>query len=409
MIATKDAMVGKRARASLRGGPVLVALVLILGAAAGIVCVRNAGAQDAIRDRQQELTRLKAEIEDNRARIGELRRKEDDLNKLAASLEKDRELTHRYIQELEDQERALRQDIADRQSALVDKEIEVGETVGRLKTRLRRYYKLRHVSGGELLFSSRSFNELFARTQFMARLIQRDRLDLGALAQERSEISRVTVVLDSRRRAIETLQREKRSEESRLQDRGRRTQAALEDVQGERAEYEARVREQEASRAAIRSMISRLEKERERSAKAGAEPTFRGTLEDRRGKLDWPVEGKVLAEFGVEVHPKYHTRVPINGIIIGAPEGTPVRATAPGVVEFVDWYPGYGRTVVLNHGSGYYTLYAHASSILVQRGNTVEAGQEIARVGDTDSLRGPCLHFEVRKGTDALDPRDWLR
>ena len=377
-----------------------VALLLLWG---------GVGAQDPIRERQQELQRLKDEIDSNRTRITELRRKEEDLNKLAVSLEKDRELTHRYVQELEDQERALRQDIADRQSELVDKEVEVAQTTDRLKVRLRRYYKLRHVSGGELLFSSRSFNELFARTQFMARLIQRDRLDLGALAQERSEISRVTAVLDSRRRAVESLQQEKRREESRLQDRGRRTQEALEDVQGERAAYEARVQEQEASRAAIRGMISRLEKERERSARSGAEPTFRGTLEDLRGRLPWPVEGKVLAEFGVEIHPKYHTRVPINGIIIQAKEGTPVRATAPGVVEFVDWYPGYGRTVVLNHGSGFYTLYAHAQSILVQRGQTVKDGQEIAKVGDTDSLRGACLHFEVRKGTEALDPRDWLR
>lgn len=369
----------------------------------------QAQSEDPIRSRQRELLQLKEEIEENRTHIDELKRKEEDLANLATRLETDRELTQRYLQELSTQERALRQDMADRQSDLLDMEVEATQTAQRLKRRLLRYYKLRHVSGGELLFSSQTFNELFARSQFLARLIHSDRLDLAALGQERAEIARATAALDSRRRAIELLQQEKRNEEDRLVARGRQAQFELEGVQDERAAYERRLQEQESSRAAIRGMIARLEKERERSVREGSTTATFGDFEGARGNLLWPVEGSVLAEFGVEIHPKYNTRVPVNGIVIAAAAGTPVRSTSAGVVEFVDWYPGYGRTVVLNHGGGYYTLYAHASAILVRQGQEVAAGQEIARVGDTDSLRGPCLHFEVRKGTEALDPRNWLR
>ena len=83
---------------------------------------------------------------------------------------------------------------------------------------------------------------------------------------------------------------------------------------------------------------------------------------------------------------------------------------ARGRVEYTsEDYAGYGEIVILNHGDGYYTLYAHLSDILVQQGAAVEPGQNIGRVGDTGSLKGTVLHFEVRKGGSALNPQDWLR
>ncbi len=82
---------------------------------------------------------------------------------------------------------------------------------------------------------------------------------------------------------------------------------------------------------------------------------------------------------------------------------------ASGRVEYVDWVRGYGKTVILAHGDDYYTLYAHASRILVAPGDQVEAGSAIALAGATDSLVGSCVHFEPRRGSEALDPLSWLR
>jgi murein DD-endopeptidase MepM/ murein hydrolase activator NlpD len=90
--------------------------------------------------------------------------------------------------------------------------------------------------------------------------------------------------------------------------------------------------------------------------------------------------------------------------------GAPVLAVARGRVEYTsEDYAGYGQIVILNHGDGYYTLYAHLSEILVEIGAEVESGQTIGRVGDTGSLKGTVLHFEVRKGGSALDPQQWLK
>ena len=89
---------------------------------------------------------------------------------------------------------------------------------------------------------------------------------------------------------------------------------------------------------------------------------------------------------------------------IGANSGAPIRAVAPAVVEFVDWIDGYGKCVILNHGGGYYTLYAHVAATFVSQGQKVEHGDVIAEVGDTGSLNGFECHFEIRKSKQALNP-----
>jgi murein DD-endopeptidase MepM/ murein hydrolase activator NlpD len=116
-----------------------------------------------------------------------------------------------------------------------------------------------------------------------------------------------------------------------------------------------------------------------------------------------------VASFGRETHPRFGTETVRTGIDIEAPEGTPIRAVAPGSVAYRGWLKGYGNLLVLDHGDGYYTLYAHASQILVDEGDQVKGGELIGRVGETGSVEGPRLHFEVRSQSRAEDPQLWLR
>jgi murein hydrolase activator len=361
-----------------------------------------------VRERQQQLRSLKSEIESNRKDIEKLKNKEKNLARLQQRLAKDRELTRRYLQELQNQDNDLRSDLATRQVDLLDKEAAARETSNRLRKGIFFYYRMRQVAGPELLFSSRSFGQLFARSQFLARLVYRERVELAALADDRQRIAEASSALEVRRRGVEQLQEEKRREEAYLLRQGLAARAQISEVKDERAERERRVKELEESQAAIAHMIERLERERAGINKRGETPALAGSLAPPRRRLPWPTQGSVVGEFGLEVNPRYGTQVPSNGIDIAAPEHAPIRAVEAGLVEFVDWLPGYGRTVILNHGSGFYTLYAHASTVSVRRGESVAAGQIIAGVGDTDSIKGFCLHFEVREGARALDPRKWL-
>ena len=122
------------------------------------------------------------------------------------------------------------------------------------------------------------------------------------------------------------------------------------------------------------------------------------------------MQGQLVGRFGPETHPRFGTSINNNGIDIAAQLGTPVRAVAKGRVEYTsEDYASYGPIVILNHGDGFFTLYAHLSEILVAVGQEIPAGQIVGRVGDTGSLKGPILHFEVRKGGSALNPEAWLQ
>jgi septal ring factor EnvC (AmiA/AmiB activator) len=128
-----------------------------------------------------------------------------------------------------------------------------------------------------------------------------------------------------------------------------------------------------------------------------------------RGLLDWPADGAVSAAFGTLVHPRFKTEVPHPGLDIDAPEGQPFRSMFDGRVAYAAPLAGYGLTVVLDHGHDVVSIYAHADVLLVAAGQEVTRGQEIGRVGDSGSLRGPYLYFEIREGGKPVDPSLWLR
>jgi septal ring factor EnvC (AmiA/AmiB activator) len=128
-----------------------------------------------------------------------------------------------------------------------------------------------------------------------------------------------------------------------------------------------------------------------------------------RGQLPWPTDGRIVSAFGREVHPRFGTEIVRRGIEIEAPNGAPVRAVSGGAVLYRGWLKGYGNLLILDHGQGYYTLYAHAAEVLPDEGDAVRAGQTIARVGESGSTEGPRLYFEVRYQGRAEDPQQWLR
>ncbi len=125
----------------------------------------------------------------------------------------------------------------------------------------------------------------------------------------------------------------------------------------------------------------------------GALPTFR-----------WPVRGKVITSYGAKTNGKAN-----DGINLAVPEGTPVKAAEDGVVTYSgNELKGYGNLVLVRHSNGYVTAYAHASELLVKRGDTIKRGQIIAKSGQSGEVGSPQLHFEIRKGSAPVDPLQFL-
>jgi septal ring factor EnvC (AmiA/AmiB activator) len=127
-----------------------------------------------------------------------------------------------------------------------------------------------------------------------------------------------------------------------------------------------------------------------------------------KGVLPWPAAGKVVQGFGPRRHPRFGTVIPHNGVAIGAAMGADVRAVADGKVVFADWFQGYGRTVIVDHGGGIMSVLSHLSAVIVEVGQPVVQGQMLGLVGDSGSLEGVRLYFEIRHDGSPENPLGWL-
>ena len=131
-----------------------------------------------------------------------------------------------------------------------------------------------------------------------------------------------------------------------------------------------------------------------------------GPFAKQRGKLPWPLHGRILANYG---DPKAGGRLEWKGLWISADEGAPIHAVAQGRVAYVGWMSRYGLIIVLEHQGGYFTLYGHAGTVNTTAGDVVAPGDVIGTAGSTGGYEQPGLYFEIRKGTDPLNPNSWLK
>jgi len=130
---------------------------------------------------------------------------------------------------------------------------------------------------------------------------------------------------------------------------------------------------------------------------------------EKRGGLPWPLSGSITSSFGLQKHPQFNTITKNNGIEISPKENSVVKSIHPGIVVYTDYFHGYGNLIIIDHGMSYYSLYGHCSNFFVKKGDAVDSGQPIALVGESGSLSGVSLYFEIRYKTKPLDPLKWLR
>jgi murein DD-endopeptidase MepM/ murein hydrolase activator NlpD len=128
-----------------------------------------------------------------------------------------------------------------------------------------------------------------------------------------------------------------------------------------------------------------------------------------KGLLIMPVKGKIINLFGPYKNPKYNITNFRSGIDIKADQGEPIRSVFQGKVIYSDWFKGYGNMIIIDHGNSYYTVYAHLEETFKSKGDTVDTGDVIATVGDTGSMMGAKLYFEVRHHGKPMNPLKWLK
>ncbi len=128
-----------------------------------------------------------------------------------------------------------------------------------------------------------------------------------------------------------------------------------------------------------------------------------------KGLLNMPVKGKIVTSFGPHKNAKLNVVNFQSGIEIKADRGEPIRAVFDGQILYASWFKGYGNMIIIDHGDNYYTVYAHAEELFASKGDTIDIGDVVATVGDSGSIIGPSLHFEVRHHGKPVDPLKWIK
>ncbi len=277
-----------------------------------------------------------------------------------------------------------------------------------LMTRLVALYKFRETEMPQLLFSSRSYEDFWSTRRYLTSIVEQDRTLIEDYRKRKGAVGDHRTQLKEDEQEIQLLKRKTEQKKAEIQkDLGQKGRL-LESVRQEKQTHLASIKELEAASAQLQGLINRLEKElQERARERAFSPAGKG-FGLLRGKLPHPVAGKVLSNFGKNENPKFNTFSVQKGIEIEAPMGAGIRAIYDGRVLYSDWFKGYGKILIIDHGEGYYTLSGHASSLLKGVGEEVRGGEVVALVGDTGSLKGSCLYFEIRQRGKPLDPLEWL-
>lgn len=375
-----------------------------------------AAAQDSLeRAERRRLEQINREAAEKRAAAGRMKVQE---NKAVGQLRRtDRDLrrTRDRLRNLQRRQRQIDDQLEVTRANLERSVQSLARAKRRLAKRLRESYKYGPARELEVLFSTRSFAQLLARWDFLTMVAQQDRILLESVRAERDRVESDKSLLETNLSQVERTAKLTDREQASLTQLRQKRAGDVKSIQTQRQAYEAAAAELERTARRIQALLARLERQRReeatRAREQGRDPQpYSGDFAKGQGSLDWPVRGEVVGQFGISTHPRFGTQIHNDGIDIAAPVGTAVRAVAKGRVDFAsDDYEGVGGMVVLNHGDGYYTLYSHLSQVSVRNAQEVASGEVIGRVGEEGSLKGPVLHFEVRKGSAAQNPGSWLR
>jgi septal ring factor EnvC (AmiA/AmiB activator) len=286
---------------------------------------------------------------------------------------------------------------------LPDLEARLEHTRAAMSARLVALYKTGELGPAQLVFASQSLRELLDRVDVLGKLLAHDRLLYARFHAEQQALdsARADAASAAQRRDEARAQLEERHAQAEQERDAKQTLLAA--VRSDRARERAALDELEAAAQALEEKIAAFGSEELPAPAAPAVPF--ATL---RGRLVAPVDADVVRRFGREVDAEFHTQVFHKGVDFGAALGAPVRAVAAGTVRFAGWFRGYGRMVILDHGDRFYTVSGHLDTLRVEAGGVVAAGEAIGAVGDTGSLSGPRLYFEIREGSQAVDPLAWL-
>jgi septal ring factor EnvC (AmiA/AmiB activator) len=379
----------------------VLALLLVLGTGSARSSECSAAEPS---DSEQELQRIKREMQMKKKELTRANRKERsvlvELDKIDRDIQADSGELLLQQKRLRDAEASLQE--IEKSNREINRELAGLKQIYGL--RLRALYKLQR-SGSAPLLAIDDPGNAGKQVKYLGMIADRDRKIIHEYGSALDRLALRQTEIAAKQREILESKRIVEAKKTGLETKRRQKAGILTSVRREKGLYEQTLHELEASSTSLWAMIRKDESERRSLDEAHASAPGRGERSVKeKGRLPWPLEGQVLTRFGMQRHPQFGTMVFRRGIEIEAREGQAVRAVSDGVVAYADWYKGYGKLAILDHGNGFYTLYGNLSRIDLNKGDRVTKGQVLGLAGETGSLKGAKLYFEIRQNGEAQDP-----
>lgn len=358
----------------------------------------------SVKDLQQKQEQVKTQAKTARDALAETQtEKNQTLNEiiqLDIELEEVNEEYYAVSDELEKTEALLAQAEEELEVAIEKRE----QQFESLKSRIKFMYENGKLSYLEILFSSASLSDLLNNAEYVDRIVEYDSGLVEELQKTEDEIAEKVETIATKKMEIAVLASQLETKKLALEAMVEKKQDAVNQLDSDEQKYSQQIAALENSSKEIENLIKAAEK------KAADERIKNASVATFSGTMQWPVPSsfRVTSGYGYRTHPINGKREFHTGVDIGASYGANVTAAAKGTVIYAGYNGGYGNCVIIEHGSGLSTLYAHNSKLVVKAGDYVEQGQVVSKIGSTGYSTGNHLHFEVRKNGNHTSPKNYL-
>tara|TARA_Y100000590_G_scaffold76474_1_gene84609 strand:- start:12072 stop:13268 length:1197 start_codon:yes stop_codon:yes gene_type:complete len=357
---------------------------------------------------------LRNEIEATKKRIQSEGRKEKTSARRVSNLSEEISLLQRLLNEIDKEERLLVADVSRTEKRIEQSEIELDTLRVRYSRRLTKMYKKGQLSNLEKILSSTSWRQAVYRTKYLKIISDIDQQTHDTIRSLLIEIGKQKLALETALRRKRKLKKDREQTLYSLRNKKRKEQRELAKIRQSQKELKVYLTEKQAGVKQLETIIKNIQDDIARSEREARIRQQQQALQSKsfsklKGQLNWPAEGRVITKFGRQWNPKLKTTTENPGIDIKGKPGSEVRAVLGGVVTTITFIRGFGTTIIIDHGSGYYTVYSHVTNVQTNQDNQVRSGDVIAYMGDSGSINGSQLHFEIYGQGIKLDPEKWLR
>jgi murein hydrolase activator len=372
-------------------------------------------------DVHDELQGIKSQIKEKQRLLKQTKKVESKVSSELVSIDKTLKEKESSLTQLKGELKVVESGVNITGNQIQELLVDLDKKKEQIAKRVSSLYKAGEMGNMRIFFSSGSIPQALENRRYMKAVLEHDRKLFQDYQDRLKELQVLKASLEKEATRKERLSEKINLKKHEIETEKSRKAQYLSQVRLDKKSYQSSLNELQANARRLQSMVERLEARSRKSytqkddkkvlvpGKNAQPPLSDKGFGAQRGRLSLPAKGEIVSHFGKHKHPEFNSFTFNNGISIAAPLNSDIKTVYDGEVIFADKFKGYGNMIIIDHGGGYFTLYAHASSILKKVGTTVSKNEVVAHVGDTDSSAGSQLYFEIRYQGKPVDPGPWLK